>query len=475
MSNVSAPTIIQKPAHPNNYAVGRQGGRNGQFTFHHIVGSADSAVAVFQNPNRQASSTYIVTDIPGVIYQPVNLDNTSYADGSWASNSRSVTCEHHGDWRNGYRNETVIQNSALLLAWLRDIGVVNHWYRHREVSTLYTLCSADLPVDEIWSRATTIIQQANTDVSPTPPATSAKLTWTKFDTVKKYVFNKDAKLWDFNQTAWSGFGDGIKGFNSGDMVDIYGQVVNENLKSVYYLTEYSFTKGVTNGFNKADLTEYIAPVDTTPEWVKNRKNIEAVKLMVLPAQTPLYSLLDLSVIKNIAQGTWIDFIQSTTVQGKEYLISSYSGQNGLPNGILREAVGVPAVEPNEKPEWLKNWQDIADVTMYARCDTDLVNLEDGSTIKVVPLGTAIEVASSTEWFGHKYAITKYSTEKMEARGIRIDDLDMKPIDTSGTPVPPAETQPEIKTINANVVIAFLESLIITITKLITDFISKIKG
>lgn len=467
MGRVVAPTIIQKPAHPNNYTVGRQGGRNGQYTFHHVVGSADSAVAVFQNPNRQASATFIVTDVPGVVYQAVNVDNTSWADGNWASNCRSITCEHHGDWRNGYRNETVIQNAAQLVAWLRDNGLINHWYRHREVSNVSTQCCADLPTDEIWNRATNIINAANAGGGTvTPPQTSAQLTWTKLDTIKKYVFNKDAKLWDFNQTDWSGFGNGIKQFAKGDMVDIYGKVYNASLNATYYLTEYSFTKGITNGFNGADLDEYVAPAPATPEWVANRKDITPVKLMVLPTQTPLYSLLDLSVIKQLGQGTWIDFIQSTTVQGKEFLISSYSGQNGLPNGILREAVGVPAEQNNEKPEWLKNWQDIADVPMYARCDTDLVNLEDGSTIKVIPRGTKVDVASTTEWYGHKYAITQYSTEKMEGRGIRLDDLDVKPVGTTD-PVTPAPDQPPIEAVDKNVVIAFLQMIV----KLITDFIA----
>ena len=127
---VAAPTIIQKPAHPNNYTVGRVGGRNGQHTFHHVVGSADSAAAVFQNPSRQASATYIVTATPGVVYQAVSEANTSWADGNLASNRRAITVEHHGGWRNGYRNETVIQNAAQLVAWLRDRGVINHTAPH---------------------------------------------------------------------------------------------------------------------------------------------------------------------------------------------------------------------------------------------------------------------------------------------------------------------------------------------------------
>lgn len=473
MGKVAAPTIIFKPAHPNNYAVGRRRARNGQYTNHHVVGSAESAVAVFQNPNRQASSTFIVSAIPGVIYQPVSIANTSYADGNADSNARAITCEHHGDWRFGYRNETVIANAAQLVAWLRDNDYINHQVRHRDVSLIGTQCCADLPIEEIWNRATQIINKAYAGGAPTPkPSTKANLVWSKLDKVIDYEFNKQpTKLWDFNQTAWSGFGSGIKSFNKGDRVKIYGKVVNKTIGATYLLTEYSYTNKITNGFNEKDLTKYVAPKPVTPEWIKNRKSITPVKLMVLTAQTPVYSLIDQSEIKQLGQGTWIDFVQTTTFKGKEYLISKYSADTGLPNGILKSAVGVPVEPPkSEKPAWLEKWQDIADVPMYARADTDLVNLENGDTIKVIPRGTKIDVSSTTEWYGHKYAITVYSTDKKLAQGIRIDDLDMKPVDNVD-PVEPAPEQPPIETIDKNVVIAFLESIV----TLISGFLAKLKG
>ena len=475
MGKVASPSIVFKPAHPNNYAVGRaNGGRNGQYTLHHVVGSAESAVAVFQNPNRQASATFIVSATPGLVYQMVSVDNTSYADGNYASNSRAITCEHHGDWRNGYWNETVVNNAAQLVAWLRDNGLINHYRRHREVSSVYTLCCADLPVEEIWNRATNIINAAyasNPTPIPTPPS-NAELVWEKFPSVVQYVFNKQpTKLWDFNQTAWGGFGNGVKDFNQGDRVNIYGRVTNKTLGASYLLTEYSYTNKITNGFNEKDLDKYVAPAPAKPEWELNRVNIEPVKLMVLATQTPIISLLDLSTIKQLGQGTWVDFAQKTTVQGKEYLISKYSADNGMPNGILKSDVGVPVTPPtNEKPAWLEKWMDIEDVVMYTRADTDLVNLEDGSTVKVIPRGTEIKVASTTEWFGHKYAITEYSTAKKEGRGIRIDDLDMKPVDNTD-PVDPAPEQPPITTIDVNIVKSFLQSIV----KLITDFIGTLGG
>ena len=464
--SVSAPTIIQKPAHPNNYTRGRIGGRNGQHTFHHVVGSADSAAAVFQNPSRQASSTYIVTAVPGVVYQAVSEGDTSWADGSLASNRRAITVEHHGDWRNGYRNETVIQNAAQLVAWLRDRGIINHYRRHRDVSQIATICSADLPVEEIWNRATEIIEKSNTPTQP--PVTKAELVWTKLSKPVTYVFNKNTNLWDFNSTTHAGM-KSVKTFNKGDRVDIYGKVVNKSVGSTYLLTEYSFSGKITNGFNQADLSVYVAPAPAPqkPEWEKNLKDITPVKLQVLTAQTPIVNLLDGSVVKQLGGGTWVDFVKTTTFKGVEYLISSWSAEHGAANGIKRSDVGVPEEPSNEKPSWLDKWEDIEDVDMYTRADTDLVNLEDGSAVKVIPISTKIRVASTTEWFGHKYAITEYSTEKKEGRGIRIDDLDLKPV--SGEPIEPAPEQPEL--VEKNVVIAFLQSLI----KMITDFITSLGG
>ena len=154
----------------------------------------------------------------------------------------------------------------------------------------------------------------------------------------------------------------------------------------YLVTQYSFEKRITNGFNASRLEMYVAPapVPVIPEWQRNLKDITPVKLMVLTAQTPIVNLNDGTAIKQLGQGTWIDFTKSTVVGGVEYLISSYSATNAMANGVRRADVGVPVEPPvNEKPEWLKNWQDIVDVPMYARADTDLVNLEDGSTIKVI--------------------------------------------------------------------------------------------
>lgn len=176
----------------------------------------------------------------------------------------------------------------------------------------------------------------------------------------------------------------------------------------------------------------------TPEWQKNLRDVPAQKLTVLPAQTPIYDLRNMAVIKYLGQGTVVDIAKETTVGGKVYLISSYSATNGMPNGIYRPDMGVPETPPtSEKPEWLQNWKDIADQDMYTRVDAQLVNLMDGSTIKTIARNTVVRISSTTEWHGKKYALTQYATDNQQPNGLLIDDLDMKP--QTDTPIP---TKPE---------------------------------
>lgn len=409
--------------------------------------SFNGVVATLMNPARQASAHAVVGD--GQVQPLVRPQDTSWCTGS--ANPYTVSIETDPQiiymWRSGGDKAKAKRIFETLAEYIADMGWHNLPWKPHKYWNPTTACN---PID--WGAVMTRAKQIRNGSTPAPapkPPAKANLEWSKLAKPVEYVTSKQpTKLWDFNQTTWAGFGNGVKSYNKGERIVIYGKVFNKTLGATYLVTEYSFTKKITNGFNQSDMSIYVAPTPPAPqkpEWQKNLKDITPVKLMVLPAQTPIVNLNDLSVIKQLGQGTWVDFTKMTTVKGVEYLISSYSATQAMPNGIKRSDVGVPAQPPvNEKPEWLKNWKDIEDVKMYARADTDLVNLEDGSTIKVIPRGTEIEVASTTEWHGHKYAITKYSTDKKEGRGIRLDDLDMKPIENPTEPVPPAPQQPTIE-------------------------------
>lgn len=406
----------------------------------------DGVVNMFLSPSRQAAAHAVVS--AGRVTEMVRQEDTAWCTGNANPYTYAIECDPRIMWRwqggvSAAQRELGNAIYNTLCEYIADKGFHNlQWKPHNQFPVPYTQCNPINWGDVMAGAKAWWNQKHNAPPTPQPPA-NADIQWSQLATPLEMVANKQpTKLWNFNQTSWGGFGNGVKDFNKGERIIIFGKAFNKTLNATYLVTQYSYEKRITNGFNQADLEPYKAPEPPTPEWIRNKKDITPVKLMVLPAQTPIVNLNDLSVIKQLGQGTYVDFVQSTVVSGVEYLISSYSATNGMPNGIRRSDVGLPAEPPvNEKPEWLKNWQDIEDVKMYARADCELVDLIEGKTIKVIERGTEIEIASATLFLDKRYMITKYSTDKQEARGILVDDLDMKPPATE--PTPPSPTQPTI--------------------------------
>lgn len=387
-------------------------------------------VATLMNPARQASAQDVVGD--GVVQPLVRAQDTSWATGSANPFTYSIECDPQiiYRWRAGGDKAKANRIFETLCERIADVNMHNTpWSPHWRWMT--TGCN---PIDwaDVNRRAKEIWQQKYGQ--PAAPAVK-EVGREVYSPLKKFTVAKDCIL----ENIPHGGNAGTRTYKAGESIDIKQRLTMSD-GSIWYRTAYSSDNELAAGFRAQNLTAVVEK----PEWQRNLKDIPVVKLMVLTPQTPVVDLNNGSIIKQLGQGTWIDFTKMTTVGGVEYLISSWSATNAIPNGIKRADVGVPAAPPvNEKPEWLKNWADIADVPMYARADTDLVNFEDGSTIKVIPRGTKLDISSTTEWHGHKYAITVYSTDKKFWQGIRLDDLDMKPIENPSEPVEPAPEQPTI--------------------------------
>lgn len=81
-------------ANSNNFTIGRSGKKIEKVTIHHMAGilTAKQCGIIFQNGYRKASSNYGIGK-NGEIALYVDEKNTSYADGNFDSNCRSVTIE----------------------------------------------------------------------------------------------------------------------------------------------------------------------------------------------------------------------------------------------------------------------------------------------------------------------------------------------------------------------------------------------
>ena len=137
-----------------NFTSGRQGLQPRFITFHHIVGTMESAASRFANASQQVSTHFAVGERGA--WQFVDTDNTAWGNGNWNSNLESISIEHEGDWRFGYYNAGCLEQSAQLVALLRQTHPsIIGFQRHRDV--VGTACPGDLPCEAIWNRATEIL------------------------------------------------------------------------------------------------------------------------------------------------------------------------------------------------------------------------------------------------------------------------------------------------------------------------------
>ena len=460
MANVPKPNIVWKGAHPSNYTVGRpNGGRNGQQTFHHVVGSADSAVVVFNNPSRGASSHFVVTNIPDLIYQCVDLANTAWTDGNWASNLRAITVEHHGDWRNGYNDPVVRENAAKLVAWLRDQGLVNHAIRHRQVATNGTICPADFPVESVWDRATAIINQYNNVDNRPQWLKDRKALSTTVYAQKDGLFlrnlNDPSKAFDARRFGLN------QDFTIGSYTIIGGKK--------YFITKSSTDTNAAAGLLEGEVkTErYVAPPVVQPVTLVETINYNPSKKFTVNQATTLVDIpanTKASGSRDYAAGETIEDVAQllTYSNGTRFYRTAYSVSKSILRGFgaskLTEVVA-PTEEPKppvrDTPEWLDTITEEPSRPMYVLRATPLVDLEDGhpyvnpSTGKEVwfEAGDIVEnIVANVVIEGTTYRLTEYAFKKTKAgewkqfaNGINSADLSTDPkAAPEGTPANPSE-------------------------------------
>ena len=289
MGKVPRPEIRWRGAHPNNFTVGRPGAsRDGRETFHHVVGTRESAVIVFNQPTRGASSHFVVG--ADIIDQCVDINNTAWCDGNWESNLRSITVEHEGGQNgNGPYSDGMYERAAHLCAWLRENYGVNRYIRHRDVSLKSTACPGGLDVERIWRRADEIIRQYNEPVTPPAPE------WQRNKQVipEKTVYAQKSDLYIYN-------------LNSLTPADTRRFPINQNFLVTgktnvsgreFYITKSSMDLNISNGIAVAEVADTMwtppkppePPKPTTPAWADAVVDTDNRELYVLRA-TPLIDL-----------------------------------------------------------------------------------------------------------------------------------------------------------------------------------------
>lgn len=293
MGAVPKPNIRWRGAHPNNFTVGRPGAsRDGRETFHHVVGSRESAVIVFNQPTRGASSHFVVGG--DIIDQCVDIANTAWCDGNWESNLRTISVEHEGGWNGtGPYSDEMYEQAAHLCAWLRENYGVNRAIRHRDVSLKSTACPGGLDVERIWRRADEIIRQYN---QPTPPPQPEWLRNRKA-VAAKTMFAQNDGFFLRNLNAPDQPVDARRfGRNQDFLVAGYTEVGGKK----YWITQSSMNTNAPNGLLDGEVKDerYVPPIEqptpppvpSVPDWASSLLVDTVNKSMYVIRATPLIDL-----------------------------------------------------------------------------------------------------------------------------------------------------------------------------------------
>ena len=358
---VPKPNIRWRGAHPNNFTVGRPGAaRDGRETFHHVVGSRESAVIVFNNPARGASSHFVVGG--DIIDQCVDINNTAWTDGNWDSNLRSITVEHEGGQNgSGPYSEAMYAQAAHLCAWLRENYGVNRYVRHRDVSLKSTACPGGLDVERIWREASALITKYNKPTAPPQPE------WMKNrkPITAKTIYAQTAGLFVHNLNAPGSPADSRRFPLNQDFL-VAGETTVGGQK--FYITKSSYDTNTGNGLLASAYADkpYVAPVPqpiptppqpTTPGWADALiKNDRANETMYVIRATPLIDLENGHPVVKDGKEIWYqagdiikDVSTHTIVNEVTYQVTEY-GLLETKKGKWQNANGIRSADLSIDPQ-----------------------------------------------------------------------------------------------------------------------------
>lgn len=249
-------------ADPSNYTAGRSDSIHGIVVHHAASTSFDSIGQVFSQPGRQGSAHYGICE--DKVDQYVREEFTAWHCGDWLGNSCTIGIEVTNNVGAPYW--TISEGSFNTLAKLcADIakrhglgklkfepdGVYPTLSAHRDWSPTYC------PGDYLYSRMSELAEKAN---KINYPDKKAELEWSKLDKPTSYITVRNTHLYDFNKTSVNDL-TAVKAYDKDTLIEIYGKCTNKTIGKTFLMTEYSYTKKITNGFKDDALTAVQMPQD----------------------------------------------------------------------------------------------------------------------------------------------------------------------------------------------------------------------
>lgn len=226
-----------------------------KITIHHTAGvvSVETLGEIFASSSRQASSNYGIGS-DGRIAMYVEEKNRSWCSSSWDNDQRAITIEVSnssagGNWQvSDYVLSRLIELCVDIckrngIERLNFTGDANgNLTMHRYFAN--TSC----PGDYLASKFPYIAEEVN-----------KRLKTIEIEPIerKSVRLKINANLWDLTFTNPDN-AISVKQFKTGDVIDNIVAIAHHPIGMDYYMTEYSYSNGIKNGFNVVDCEDIIA-------------------------------------------------------------------------------------------------------------------------------------------------------------------------------------------------------------------------
>lgn len=156
------------------------------------------------------------------------------------------------------------------------------------------------------------------------------------------------------------------------------------------------------------------------------------KSYVTIVSTALYDIPTGNVVRNFGAGVGLDFVQSTTYNGRTYYRTAYSRDHKVDNGVPANEVAEVVIEP-ERLSWSVLDQPITKVALR---DCKLIDLKTGDIKKEYGLGEEVGPLVDTTEINHEVYYRPESA-RTQKKSYGIDSYHL------GDPIEPETALPEI--------------------------------
>lgn len=239
-------------ANDSNYSHYRDGNVC-KITPHHMAGvlTGEQCARLFQDGNRNASANYCI-GVNGDIVGNVPEEFRAWTSSDYYNDHHAITIEvsndsYGGNWHVSDASWNSLVNLCVDICKRYNFRLVYDGTPNGSLTRHNMFAGTDCPGPYLQSRFQELANTVNARLD------LENLKYEEIDK-KSIVLKNDCSLWNLNFYNWNDAKE-VKSYAKGTKIDNIVAIANHPLGGKYYITEYSYSNGIPNGFNVVDCND----------------------------------------------------------------------------------------------------------------------------------------------------------------------------------------------------------------------------